>query len=89
MISGTVEQTDNTPAAAYSDFSCGLSWQLNEVAARAKAAHLLMVSAETYDESDQNSLGVVYLLSGIAERMEELALRLADSELTYALRGRS
>jgi len=87
MISVTVEQTDVTPAK-YSDFSCGLSWELNEVAARAKAAHSLMVRAESYDETDTDSLAVVYLLSGIANRMEELALRLSDSEFTYALGAR-
>ncbi len=87
MAIKTVVPSDNTPA--YADFANALSWDLNELSFRAHAALEVLHGTEEIDTDRDGALALSYLLRGIANRAEELALRAADTGNDYVAKSQS
>ncbi len=87
MASKTVDQPAEPPE--YGKFASALSWDLNELEFRTRAALATLHSAEEIDCDDGAGLALSYVLQGIAKRIEELALRTSDSEYDYVIKPRS
>lgn len=83
MAIKTVAPTDEKPF--YGEFANDLSWSLNELSFRAQAALEVLHSDESIDTDRNAGLALSYLLRGIANRAEELALVSANSAADYVL----
>jgi hypothetical protein len=71
---------------AYDKFANDLSWSLNELSFRTKAAlEVLHSDASGIDADSDAGLALSYLMQGIANRAEELALVAANSADIYRL----
>ena len=81
------ETTTDREPLNYSAFANELSWQLNSLCFQAKATTELLHASEADIDVDSNLLGTSYLLQTIAQRAEELALQVSDSQLDYVLKS--
>lgn len=73
-------------APSYSDFVSDVSWRLMQLAYRARAAWALLDSAETYDETDLDMLGVSSLLQSLATDAHAIAGDVSSSEFAFQRR---
>lgn len=85
--------TNAPPASSdikeYSRFAGAMSWRLSELGFRLKAAHGLLLNAESYDETDIDCLGADFILTTISKEVEALALELSQSEFAYTLKAKA
>lgn len=81
MATSTLDEKAQAPS--YSEFSIQLSWDINEVSFRIQAALSLLHTSDDIDADQSEGLALSYLLRGTFARLEELALRAADSYPFY------
>jgi hypothetical protein len=74
-----VEQAE---IAEYGDWSCRVSYDLNNAAYLARAARALLREHPSVD-SDEGLTGVSFLLSRLVNECEELALEVGNTQFLY------
>lgn len=81
MALKTVVPSTATPG--YVEFCNSLSWDINELSFRVRAALEVLRGSEEIDTDRDAGLALIYLLQGIFNRAEELACKAADSAYDY------